>query len=146
MAKGYPDFFGFSMFPWYGGIIRSAFATTCPADTVTPIHAIVSKGSIVGGYLQLTGVADITDILIYAWVDGQLITTLRYGGTLVTTTPGVPTDWFYLDVVSYERELMCAHIQPGISFQDTWTISVDNRSLADSCVGNSIVFYQRVAT
>lgn len=55
MARGYPDFFGFSIFPFYGVLYRTPVAAIGPILNVeTDLVEITGKGILTAG--QITGV------------------------------------------------------------------------------------------
>jgi len=55
MARGYPDFFGMSVFPQYGPFqVEAEVAVNCPNAATTPVIAIAGKGVTYGGYLHLS--------------------------------------------------------------------------------------------
>lgn len=54
MARGYPDFFGMSVFPQYGPFqVESATGINCPNAATTQVIALAGKGVTYGGYLHL---------------------------------------------------------------------------------------------
>lgn len=73
MARGYPDFFGFSIFPYYGTLYREVIALTdlIDADEVS-LTTISGKGILAAGNItMLESVAGaIPELRIY--VDGEL--------------------------------------------------------------------------
>jgi len=55
MARGYPDFFGFSVFPQYGPFqVQVAAGVNCPNGATTQVITIAGKGATYGGYLHLS--------------------------------------------------------------------------------------------
>jgi len=64
MPRGYPDYFGQSIFPKYGTITIDDQVVNCPQGVVTTIHNIEGKGRIYGGaFATGAGTPDTTDEL-----------------------------------------------------------------------------------
>ncbi len=73
MAKGYPDFFGFSMFPYYGTtnvIYRNAGVG--PLDFIDVMN-LTLKGVCIGGYINIVTNASDHAGRIRFWIDDELI-------------------------------------------------------------------------
>ena len=76
MGKGYPDFFGFSIFPQFGAYqFTDSGAIIVAAGTYGTLFDIDSKGKIYTGYvsIQTLGLADTATIYLEMTVDGQRI-------------------------------------------------------------------------
>ena len=74
MAKGYPDFFGYSVFPYYGDLLNQDVLVpgVVALDTAT-LFEISHKGILFGGYLYLFSTdAPPTDLLVIT-VDGSVV-------------------------------------------------------------------------
>jgi len=56
MAKGYPDFFGQSIFPIYGSLNVDEDVSDLTGTESAILHQITGKGSIVGGSVTITAV------------------------------------------------------------------------------------------
>ena len=54
MAKGYPDFFGYSTFPQFGRMLYTLINANCPSGGVTTdVISIVGKGRTYTGYFSI---------------------------------------------------------------------------------------------
>ncbi len=76
MSKGYPDFFGYSIFPNYGNFqLTDSGAVIIPADSWGTIFNISAKGKIYSGYvgIQDLGLADTATIIARLTVDGDVM-------------------------------------------------------------------------
>jgi len=74
--KGYPDFFGFSIFPQFGAYqYTDSGAIIVAANTWGTIFDISAKGRIYTGYIAIQdlGLADTSTIFVEMTVDGQLM-------------------------------------------------------------------------
>ena len=91
MAKGYPDYFGYSVFPSYGKMIREEIAAVnCPNAATTEIVSIAAKGKTYSGYFTIhfgTGMGVTMSVL--GEIDGvqyqtnNVLTDYQYGYTQV---------------------------------------------------------------
>jgi len=75
MAKGYPDFFGFSTFPWYGTTARD-YADLGPLATGAEhvINSLVGRGCVLGGTAFIfTGAPMGDDLSCRLYIDGALV-------------------------------------------------------------------------
>ena len=75
MAKGYPDYFGYSVFPQYGtpNFTTFIFLNIIPAAT-QECFEILSKGSIRTGYIRLKSAADFfATVHVKVWIDSILL-------------------------------------------------------------------------
>ena len=70
MPRGYPDFFGFSIFPFHGTSYRQYYPLAAVGPLVeTAILMIAGKGILFSGYIRITGAAALTGQAII-YVDG----------------------------------------------------------------------------
>ena len=75
MAKGYPDFYGFSIFPRYGAVMSDqVVALNVADDDRVELHALIGKGRITGGVLRILGALDFGWLWPEVWVDGVKLT------------------------------------------------------------------------
>ena len=75
MAKGYPDFFGFSTFPWYGTTARD-YADLGPLATGAEhvINSLVGRGCVLGGTAYIMGGNPLhIDLSCRLYIDGLLV-------------------------------------------------------------------------
>lgn len=76
MAKGYPDFFGFSIFPQFGAYqFTDSGAIIVAANTFGTVFDVNSKGKIYSGFInvQTLGLADTATIFLEMTIDGQIM-------------------------------------------------------------------------
>jgi len=74
MARGYPDFFGQSIFLKYGQMQHvNITAVNCPAGETTDIVSITGKGKTYSGWAYASvGVACLDSVKILAVIDGSI--------------------------------------------------------------------------
>ena len=71
MARGYPDFFGVSVFPFYGAPQLDQFIDVgVPAAGTVTLHALTIKGQIAGGYMRVTTAHDLANYYLSVYFDG----------------------------------------------------------------------------
>jgi len=76
MARGYPDFFGYSIFPQYGSHNQAVFNDTIPAAGVHNLITVNGKGVLQSGYVEIWNGTDLIYNTLYIEVDGQPYTDL----------------------------------------------------------------------
>ena len=75
MAKGYPDFYGFSIFPRYGAImVDQQIALVVPNLATTTIHELTGKGRIAGGSFRIRWCTDWSLAWPIVTIDGNVLT------------------------------------------------------------------------
>ena len=73
MARGYPDFFGFSVFPFYGSTLETGGLKTAPFGVETALVTVAGKGQIYNCE-YLTQDADAVNLdAVRLYVDGIAI-------------------------------------------------------------------------
>lgn len=123
MARGYPDFFGFSVFPFHGISYRAEHpAAAVAAGAETTLIEIAGKGILFSGYVVVSGVAAINArSLIY--VDGNRISEQTPHNALLTNTASGYPDLQVIseyDVISnHYTLLMIKEITFGYQFKLT---------------------------
>ena len=144
MAKGYPDFYGFSVFPKIGPVVDDTVAPLAvPTDVLTTVHNVVGKGEIVGGHLRFMGGVDYITTRLVLIIDGntaidQLAYRLWYAyadqpdcGPLFITSINVVT---HMLSIAFTR---------GITFEQSFEVQVFHSEGFNRDVYSS-VFYTRI--
>ena len=73
MARGYPDFFGYSTFPWYGEIKEDAASVVAAIGATTTILELLGKRVIYTLAVIATGTDRIDNDLFTVHIDGNLV-------------------------------------------------------------------------
>jgi len=72
MARGYPDYFGYSVFPYYGDLlVQEQLAGGVLAANTETIFELAHKGVIMGGELYIVGAVDPVNAEINITIDGS---------------------------------------------------------------------------
>ena len=98
MAKGYPDFFGFSIFPQFGDYkieINDPFLVGM--DAWGTIFELTAKGKLYSGFLHITTAHSLTAIQIRFTIDGEVWTSETLPGML---TRGLSDTYAYPAVLA----------------------------------------------
>ena len=146
MAKGYPDFFGFSMFPYYGTTFRDD-----DSSVITPLNnetliSLTMKGIIRGGYIVVSLPATLNTTLISVSIDGESVEIIA---APLGDTADASLD-LRLPLVSVNRSLVLAQhifaITGDWSFQDSFVITGQNTEPAGNVNVVTRVYYNRIET
>jgi len=132
MARGYPDFFGQSVFPQYGPFqVQAVAGLNCPDSATTQIIEILGKGSTYGGYLHLVIAQQLKNQMN---VDVDLD-----GNTFTQDIPGPGVSYYndrvfnrFLRLFEYSWDgltsIVAYEIAAGFTFSVNLTISVTNNN------------------
>lgn len=124
MPRGYPDFFGFSVFPFWGSPLLATFADAAiGAGVRVPMHALNLKGQIAGGFLRITNTADFNNTYLHIVVDGVRVFYLNLH-TLFYRLQN-PNSWPLVFTCVYmpEQEYYLGYIK-GFPFGNTFQIDI----------------------
>jgi hypothetical protein len=127
MARGYPDFFGSSVFPGYGS----------PLSVVTLAHVInagddynavdlACKGSTGPGFIMLADCVTIDDIAVRVTIDGVLHFLIGLDNFFNILSPIDRNHPLALTYLNREAQRVVLSIAPGIPFGQTFVITVGN--------------------
>jgi len=141
MAKGYPDYFGYSTFMQYGPLLcdRQTLVVV-PTATWTTIHNINAKGMTKGGYFDPQGDYGGMWPSVRITIDGAAAFTLRvdemwgsqaFSGEIL---PVFITQWVW------DGLYMDCGIAPGITFQNSFLLEFYHAEGVNKNV-NSFLYY-----
>jgi len=143
MARGYPDFFGVSIFPWYGAYLLSAEITPIGAGLTVDTFVLNHKAVIMGGYFELNTVPDLNNVNVNVFCDGTsmidlpLITWITYN---LTTPDG---SLLYLIRDDREHDYVMWGINQGVSIGQSFHIQVVNLT-ANPITAAGRLFYANI--
>ena len=130
MARGYPDYFGYSMFPSYGNLLELEDAFGIIAGATITIMELNHKGMICGGYIRLSGAVPLNNYLIIPYIDGI---------AHVDFLSNIPFDYgfqlpdghmFYVSYYNNTDNEIVFSMSPGFPFGVSFAITIENTSLA----------------
>jgi len=144
MAKGYPDFFGFSIFPQYGSFSVEDLPVEIIADGDNfDIINVLGKGVVHSGDLTLSCDGNPLGISIQISIDGQDLAQeappwlLRHGFGPGVDTPIICTEYD----PSQGRYTIVLHT--NVSFVTSFIVNVKNNS-GENCVTYGYLYWSKV--
>lgn len=73
LTKGYPDFFGYSIFPQYGTyVVEEKPATVLGAGATVTLFDITAKATVYGGFIHVYGFTVELGLTLEWYIDGDL--------------------------------------------------------------------------
>lgn len=146
MSKGYPDFFGFSMFPFNGAVLETSGSTVIPASTTATVFEITTKGMIFAGTCAMVTAANISKSDFFVWIDGQLAQWFDLFGS------GEP--WFHLFdkfpirpiYYNLEDTTYIYEFRPGITFGSSFKVEYLNGDNSTSVSVGYNVYHNQIQT
>ena len=147
MAKGSPDYLGYSMFPNYGTINRSQqLATPLPALGGFYIHELALKGQIVQISLCFYNIESIEDLYCYTIVDGLIIHQQHLNRYIEPDRHLSRAYLWELDYYSVESKSMTIKTNSLITFNDTFSLQLANSSAIEDATIESFCLYYNIRT
>lgn len=131
MSKGYPDFFGYSIFPQFGVYqIEHKVGFNIPADSWGTVFEISAKGKVYGGSIGMT-TTDKTNVIVprltidgYSTIYPSIHLMLRYGMTKVFDMP------FILSEYDPEQMYYTLMIQADMTFASEFKVEIYASAIA----------------
>ena len=145
MAKGYPDFFGFSTFPWYGSTARD-YADLGPLADATEhvINAVLGRGVCLGGTAEIfAGEGMVNNLWCRLYIDGALIfnenvSTLHYRNFSKNLDSLI-----YLLYFAQGREVAYVSISTNLTYMSSFDFRIYNNTGGAILVESSL-YYTRI--
>lgn len=143
MAKGYPDFFGVSVFRQYGSFQRKGEdLALVPAGDIETVLTITGKGEIYFGQITLGGIDSPELVIPKITIDGSEFSlgTLFYLHSMGDMKANAyPVSCFVYDT---EYNQYALALTGGITFVDSYVISIQNNDGLDCSVDAAIGWSQ----
>lgn len=136
MAHGYPDFFGQSIWPKYGGFQNIQGTVTQPFGTHANAIAFSGNGVLSSMNLVIACLADERDHFIRVDIDGFVLNELRVNEFIVAAASNYLHDYFDLDFYDPLTFVACFRMRTPIPFQVSFAIDCWNTNVS----GNSVTF------
>ena len=144
MAKGYPDFYGFSVFSKIGPVIDDTVAPLAvPTDVLTTIHNITGKGQIMGGHLRGADALDDVTTRLVLTIDGdtaidQTIFRLYYAFAYYQDCGPI-----YITGINTRTHMIAIAFSRGITFEQSYHFQLFHSEGFARNIYSSI-FYTRI--
>jgi hypothetical protein len=142
MAKGYPDFFGYSIFPQFGVPQRSTGNVVIPTASGSVITTLTGKGVTVGGYLMVSNSDDLPNITIRYTLDSQGVVAVDLQTLLYGSKGGGMGD-FPLEMRYFDEEEGRANlaVRGGFTFQSDLELWSYNFSAANAITWGRDIYW-----
>ena len=144
MAKGYPDFYGFSVFPKWGPVVLDLVdVVICIPGVTTTIHEVAGKGVITGGFCTPIGDFIAAPPVLTLSIDNEppmLITVLNLWVSEVFSPSVGP---IYLSDYRMDGTTMGFCFSPGVTFDESYTFTFLHNEVGNKNV-HSLLFYTRI--
>ena len=146
MAKGYPDFFGQSIFPHYGAmnvIVTERTLTGVDAETITPIEM---KGVLAGGTISIIpGTAtDMDDLWVEFEIDGVMLKQIIAGQSDNADYTNREIALFRTIEATFSIPRFRYEIAHEINFINSVSFRLVNMDAALTCTYETELFYYHV--
>ena len=132
MARGYPDFFGRSIYPKYGVLQRheAAFMGILPGATQTILN-VTAQGTTGPSYLYATGIGDLSLLVPICYIDGARLT-YRSIAVMVSENNSKGEDYvFFLRRWEPASHKVYVYLTPYINFTGSYRVDLWNQSAAN---------------
>lgn len=143
MAQGYPDFFGFSVFPQYGPYrFEDPLIVGLLAGNSGNLFEVSGKGVLVGGFIYVSGTADHGNLHIQLTADGEgsydyVFTYFQVYGFNYPQVGNFYASWFSESDKDY-----LIHPSPGLTFGQSLVIGMSNASAANITIASNLWWQQ----
>ena len=134
MARGYPDFFGYSTFPWQGNVRQDSATVNVLAGATQQLIMLTGKRVILNAYIGLVGgISHLTDSA-YLDIDGVQVSDLNWGTSSIRLQGQVvPTEPIIVNVIeetfryqAYFAGIFTVGVSVAIRYQNN---SAENRNV-----------------
>jgi len=126
MARGYPDYFGQSIWPKYGTAHAISSVMTIGAGTNKKVIDISVQGVLTCFKVYVSGSARMDDVVAFFNVDGVLLDDLYFNKLSLAPTIFNPRSFRYLSYFNGDITEVVFMNGVEIPFHDTFIIQVNN--------------------
>ncbi len=132
MARGYPDFFGFSMFPFYGTTLFSGHIVNSVIPGVEKsMFELNYKGRIVGGRIAMYTLATSGSARLRVYIDDVMIFDETPGGAFTFGNVHPGTSPAFLSVHYLEFGTYTYVFSPDYTFGRKWECKIKNDDIVN---------------
>lgn len=143
MARGYPDFFGYSIFPGLGTASKSESAlVACPAGLTTQIFELLLKGSVIGGWIYGNVAGGVNEHQLLLTIDGVELARIDIWTALYANEIQDEGFLFPITLWNLEDNVEQVRIAEQISFGYQYKLELDNNSIVDVDMAYGVYYYQ----
>lgn len=140
MSKGYPDYFGFPMFPTLGNYTQQYVYKANKSDSVISMFDLQSKGITQGGYIYFTGVEDPVNVKMGITIDGYRFIDEAINNLMTFSQIHNDNGLIGLTKFSPSEELFNCVFSSGITFKDQYKLDIINPMNYIITIGSSLFY------
>ena len=141
MARGYPDFFGYSVFPYSGiNTFQPVLVGHIDAPGAEDIFSINVKGIVRGGFFSLQDAESPQIITIDATVDGVAIGGWRLDLMRGFNIQEPDLSLTYFSVYNPDLSFYALGITPEVSFGQDYSVRVQNLGAVEVIVQGALFY------
>jgi hypothetical protein len=140
MPRGYPDFFGMSIFSKYGVLVRAPFGLADADAVAHTVLTVTGKGIISSGYLTVSGPTNPTGLTVLLNVDSGQLTSGLFNNNF--GFKGWLMNSLSLAVVQYNTidGVYSMAIRPGITYDTGFSLIVQNATGGNSSWSGEVCY------
>lgn len=128
MARGYPDYFGYSMFPYYGALLDMDDTGVLAAGAFVDTLALAHKGMIRGGYLHFWGGAPAINLELTITPDGNNLGMHAVSTWMNNGWTKPEGNALYLTFYNDATQHFMLSFVPGFPFDISYSLRIENTS------------------
>jgi hypothetical protein len=142
MARGYPDFFGSSIFPGYGvPLSLVSMAIPIAAGATVAVVDLALKGSTGHGFIYLDDLVTIADVTVQATIDGYAHFILGLDNLYNILAPHERQSLVSLTYLNRESQHATLSICPGIPFGQSFKVEITNGLATDITANVELLYF-----
>ena len=142
MARGYPDYFGQSMWPKYGAPLMDSAEEIGMANLATKtLHSIAAQGVLYDLTVLISGSSSIDGAIFYLKIDGEEITRWAPNSAYERFYHITGTEAIVVEVIDFETRMMIVRLRRELPFRSSVVLTVYNGTGDFVTVRSSLVYY-----
>ena len=132
MARGYPDFFGFSTFPCHGELIRQGeLFPTIPNGATRTMQELTFKSVIAGGWFRIEDWGNLAWPIVQVILDGNEVYYETVGSDLEDQLRQGPNNVIIVHEYTVDKPSFAAHWRKDFSIGHQLQLNIGNATGAD---------------
>jgi len=145
MARGYPDYFGYSMFPGPGGPTKdvSGLVNVAFGERKTLIE-ISAKGSLINCAVYGDAVSNYANYLVYLTIDGEELTPQAVENLFLLNEVGQDGNLAGISYLNAEDDDWMIFLKSGLTFSYQFLVELYNQGLAGAVNIQAYAQYNKI--
>ena len=142
MARGYPDYFGQSMWPKYGAPLMDSAEGIGIANLATEtLHSIAAQGVLYDLTVQILGGSSIEGAVFYLKIDGEEITRWVASSLYERFYQITGSEVIVVEMIDFETRTMIVRLRRELPFHSSVVLTVYNGTGDTVLVRSYLVYY-----